>query len=65
MDIGPTELVIILLIVAILFGGSRISQLGGELGSAIHAFRQALQDPDSKATKSEGSPSEDQDPNES
>jgi TatA/E family protein of Tat protein translocase len=64
MDIGPTELVIVLLIVAILFGGSRISQISGELGSAIHAFHKALQDPDSKDNKSESSSSEDRDPNE-
>ena len=64
MDIGPTELVIILLIVVILFGGSRISQLGGELGSAIHEFRKSLQDPDRTDTKSKNLPSEEQDPNE-
>lgn len=43
MDIGPTELIIILVIVVILFGSGRIANLGGELGKAIHNFRDGLQ----------------------
>jgi sec-independent protein translocase protein TatA len=43
MDIGLPELLIILVIVVVLFGGSRISKLGGELGSAIRSFREGLE----------------------
>ena len=43
MDIGPTELIIILLIVLLLFGVGRISKIAGELGSSIRAFREGLQ----------------------
>ena len=43
MDVGPTELVIILIIVIILFGVGRIGQLGGELGRAIREFRAGLE----------------------
>jgi sec-independent protein translocase protein TatA len=39
---GPTELIIILVIVLILFGAGRVSSLGGELGSAIANFRRGL-----------------------
>jgi sec-independent protein translocase protein TatA len=40
--LGPTELVIILVIVIILFGVGRLSKIGGELGSGIKAFREGL-----------------------
>jgi sec-independent protein translocase protein TatA len=43
MDIGPTELIIILIIVVLLFGVGRISKIAGELGSGIRAFREGLQ----------------------
>ena len=39
---GPTELIIILAIVLILFGAGRISKIGGEMGSAIANFRRGL-----------------------
>jgi sec-independent protein translocase protein TatA len=40
--IGLPELLIILTIVALLFGVGRISKVGKELGSAISSFRQGL-----------------------
>lgn len=46
MDIGPTELIIILIIVILLFGVGRISKIAGELGSGIRAFREGLQGSD-------------------
>jgi sec-independent protein translocase protein TatA len=42
MDIGPTELIIILIIVVLLFGVGRIGKVAGELGKGIHAFREGL-----------------------
>jgi sec-independent protein translocase protein TatA len=51
MDIGLPELLIILFIVLVLFGGSRISKLGGELGSAIRSFRDGLQSDNSTEQK--------------
>lgn len=42
MNLGPTELLIILVIVVVLFGAGRISRLGGELGEAIGNFRKGL-----------------------
>jgi len=41
--LGPTELIIILIIVLLLFGVGRISRIAGELGSGIKAFRKGLQ----------------------
>ncbi|MBC8505513.1 MAG: twin-arginine translocase TatA/TatE family subunit [Anaerolineales bacterium] len=40
---GPTELIIILVIVIILFGVGRLSKIAGELGSGIRAFKDGLQ----------------------
>ena len=46
MDIGPTELIIILMIVVLLFGVGRISKIAGEMGSGIRSFREGLQGED-------------------
>jgi sec-independent protein translocase protein TatA len=43
-NLGPTELVIILVIVLLLFGVGRVSRIGGELGSAVANFRKGLDD---------------------
>lgn len=42
MSLGPTELVIMLVIVLLLFGIGRISRLGGELGQGVSSFRKAV-----------------------
>lgn len=42
MNLGPTELIIILVIVLVLFGVGRIGKIGGELGSAVANFRKGL-----------------------
>ncbi len=42
MHLGPTELLIILVIVLLLFGVGRISKIGGEVGSAIANFRKSV-----------------------
>jgi len=45
MSLGPTELIIILIIVLVIFGVGRLGKIGGELGSAIRNFREGLNDP--------------------
>ena len=51
---GPTELIIILVIVLVLFGVGRIGKIGGELGKGIRAFRQGVKDTDNEgATEDE------------
>jgi sec-independent protein translocase protein TatA len=42
MNLGPTELIIILVIVLLLFGVGRITRIAGELGSGIRAFKDGL-----------------------
>ncbi|MEE3279158.1 MAG: twin-arginine translocase TatA/TatE family subunit [Pseudomonadota bacterium] len=39
---GPTELLIILAIVIVIFGAKRIKNLGSDLGGAIKGFRSAM-----------------------
>jgi sec-independent protein translocase protein TatA len=57
MDIGPTELIIILVIVLLLFGIGRISKIAGELGSGIRAFKEGLSgDKDSQKDKPAAGP---------
>ncbi len=55
-SLGPTELLIILVIVILLFGVGRVSKIGGELGSAVANFRKGLSDGSKEKTenKSEG-----------
>ena len=52
MNFGPTELIIILVIVIILFGVGRISKIAGEMGSGIRAFKDGIKgDEDDEASK--------------
>ena len=44
--LGPTELIIILVIVIILFGVGRIGKIAGEMGSGIRAFKEGIQESD-------------------
>jgi sec-independent protein translocase protein TatA len=42
----PTELIIILFIVLLLFGANRLPELAGSLGKAMKDFRRAVNTPD-------------------
>lgn len=54
MDIGPPELIIILIVVLLIFGPGRIAKLGRELGTSIRQFREGLDThPDSDSDKDE------------
>jgi len=46
--LGPTELIIILIIVILLFGAGRIGKVAGELGSGIRNFREGLKGDEDK-----------------
>jgi sec-independent protein translocase protein TatA len=58
MNLGPTELIIILIIVLLLFGVGRVSRIGGELGSAVANFRKGLEDGSKKKTDETPEPEE-------
>jgi sec-independent protein translocase protein TatA len=44
--LGPTELLIILAIVVLIFGVGRIGKIGKELGTGMREFRKGLQGDD-------------------
>jgi len=45
-QIGAPELLLFLLIILLLFGASRLRDIGGALGGAIRDFRSAVSDED-------------------
>ncbi len=51
-NLGPTELIIILIIVIVLFGAGRISKIAGELGQGIREFRKGISGDDKSAEES-------------
>ncbi len=44
MHLSIWELLVVLVIVLVLFGGSRLRNLGSDLGSAIRGFRDAMKE---------------------
>ena len=46
---GPTELLILLAIVALLFGTKKLRNMGSDLGSAIKSFKSAVKDDDKQS----------------
>ena len=41
---GPFELVIILIIVILIFGGKRLKNIAGDLGKAVKGFKSSMKD---------------------
>jgi len=44
--IGPTELIIVLAIILIIFGAGKLPEIGGALGKGIRNFKKASNEPD-------------------
>ena len=55
-QLGPTELIIILVIIIVLFGVGRISKIAGELGTGIRSFKEGLQGDDNDAEDEKDKP---------
>ena len=51
--ISPLSLLLILLIMVVLFGSSKLKNIGEDLGKAIKSFRSALDDKNNKSPKQE------------
>jgi sec-independent protein translocase protein TatA len=45
-QVGPLELIIILVIVLVIFGAGRLREIGGALGGAISEFRRSVSEED-------------------
>lgn len=43
-NIGPVQIIIIVIVVAVLFGGKRLRNLGGDLGASIKGFKKSMKD---------------------
>lgn len=50
-NIGPVQLLIVLLIVLAIFGTKRLRTLGSDLGNAVKGFRSAVSDADKESTE--------------
>ena len=67
---GPLELVILLLIVLVIFGGRRLPALGRQLGEGVRGFKDSVtsrtdaqwEDEDSRPKASLGRPAADEEP---
>ena len=55
--LGPMELVIILLVLVMLFGATRLADLGGSLGKGIREFRKSVKEEDDEEAPPASSPS--------
>ena len=51
--LGTPELIVILVIALVIFGGSRLPQLGEGLGKAIRGFKKGMTDASEEASKKE------------
>jgi len=56
MGLGPTELIIILVILLLLFGGSKLPSLAKGLGQSIKEFKKAAKEGDEPEKKSDAKP---------
>jgi sec-independent protein translocase protein TatA len=55
VNIGPFQILIIALVILVLFGRGRISEMMGDFGKGVKSFRQGLHEDDSKpAARIEG-----------
>ena len=52
-NIGPVQLLIVLVIVLAIFGTKRLRTLGSDLGSAVKGFRSAMNEADKEADQSD------------
>lgn len=50
--LGPTELILVLAIVVIIFGVGKLPEVGGALGKGIREFRKATSEEDSPSSAS-------------
>lgn len=50
-NLGPTELIIVLVIIVVLFGGAKLPQLAKGLGEGIREFKKAQREAAADDTK--------------
>ncbi len=55
MNLGPTELVLLLIVMLFVFGPKRIPEIGKSAGEALSSFRKATREDFTESAKSEES----------
>ena len=53
MGISPTQLIVILIIVALIFGTKKLRNMGGDLGGAVKGFKKAMNDEEKKTIENQ------------
>ena len=48
MKLGTTEIILIIVLALVLFGGGKLAGLGGALGKSIKDFKSAVKEDDSR-----------------
>jgi sec-independent protein translocase protein TatA len=56
MDVGPVEILVVLLVVAMIFGVGKLPEIGGAVGKSIREFRKASDEDESGPPLSEAKP---------
>jgi len=59
MNLGPTELIIILVIVLVLFGSTRLPKLARSMGQASKEFKKGMNEGDTSADEEKPEKKED------
>ena len=54
MKIGTTEIILIVVLALVLFGGGKIGELGGALGKSIRDFKSAVKEDGDQDKPGEG-----------
>jgi sec-independent protein translocase protein TatA len=52
MSVGPVQLIIIALVILVLFGRGRISEMMGDFGKGIKSFKEGMNEEERAAAKS-------------
>lgn len=60
MNLGPTELIIILVIILLLFGAKKLPDLAGSVGRSIKEFRKGAEEAEEDSAGSETTTAGDQ-----
>ena len=50
MKLGTTEIILIIVLALVLFGGGKLAGLGGALGKSIKDFKSAVKEDDAKGS---------------
>jgi sec-independent protein translocase protein TatA len=52
-SLGPVELILIVLAIVLIFGASKLGDIGGALGKSIREFKKSSRDPEEEARERE------------